>query len=651
MPSPFFEVGKVFLLMLTDLSVPPEPAPAGWLEASHRDAELSPVDAAAPPETPRPLGGSDSGQSGSGLGPFCQEYLEKKNFTDAYALQEHLQHYKDKGYGELHMPCSVDSAGQRTYAPDPRPPPHALGAKDTTNMACRYGNPTMFQNTSHPSCCGLRPHFNWVVATCEEGKHEHQQKRSAEHGQFCNGLPECVKSGAPKINYVAAYQFDGEHFVLMDDSSAGDLSESGIAGNFWSGTGWTAKKELFRWPGGDWTTKYAPHARAGTPGHHGPRGLTPPAGLWVLSAENFYYGAFYMLSQLTLNLEGQGKPNCWTWEVDAVEGILGLNPGKRSTGNVNMLYSTSHSQDSGCMPVAFAAAQVQGLQGELRFPKDFAEFCKANPNATGCTPWETEPEIYWSGGSTSSNRFENFWDEPYVFAVLVDQKGYWTYRWKPDKYEAGSTVKTGWPGVERHHAARKIPARPAPVKDPRGLQTDVPGDVAEAVVLMPGFPAEAACLRSSIEEVNWAWGSSALGSIATELGQNGPGGRMEGAQNWWSHFADTGQYAGYAPTIAGVALPKGSTYSCDSAVSATCSCRHHREAHSPPSTAAPAAQRPSAMCSSSCTGFAHPEVSCRSNPFFWDPTCAGGGKAWCKADGVHDECRFCGGEGMPKCPD
>ena len=29
-------------------------------------------------------------------------------------------------------------------------------------------------------------------------------------GQFCSGLPKCVIKGSPKINYVAAYQFDGE---------------------------------------------------------------------------------------------------------------------------------------------------------------------------------------------------------------------------------------------------------------------------------------------------------------------------------------------------------------------------------------------------------------------------------------------------------
>ena len=29
--------------------------------------------------------------------------------------------------------------------------------------------------------------------------------------------------------------------------------------------------------------------------------------MWILSAENFYYGAFYMLSQLGINLDGQGR--------------------------------------------------------------------------------------------------------------------------------------------------------------------------------------------------------------------------------------------------------------------------------------------------------------------------------------------------------
>lgn len=41
----------------------------------------------------------------------------------------------------------------------------AEGATDTTSLGCRYGNPQMWNHCG--TCCGLRPHFNWVVATCE----------------------------------------------------------------------------------------------------------------------------------------------------------------------------------------------------------------------------------------------------------------------------------------------------------------------------------------------------------------------------------------------------------------------------------------------------------------------------------------------------
>merc|ERR1712232_1291914 len=139
-------------------------------------------------------------------------------------------------------------------------------------------------------------------------------------GQFCKSIPDCAKTGSPKINYVAPYQFDGTDFVLMEESTVGDISADGVSGSHPAGTGWEAHKKDFKWKGGDWTTKYAPWAR-GTDGTAGPRGVTPPAGMWVLSAENFYYGAFYMLPQLTLNLEGNGNPtgtNCWTWELDPV---------------------------------------------------------------------------------------------------------------------------------------------------------------------------------------------------------------------------------------------------------------------------------------------------------------------------------------------
>merc|ERR1712127_969960 len=76
--------------------------------------------------------------------------------------------------------------------------------------------------------------------------------------------------------------------------------------------------------------------------------------------------------------------------------------------------------------------------------------------------------------------------------------------------------------------------------------------VPEAVILQPSVPPEAACLRSSIEWLNWQFGSEALGAMAAELGESGPGGSLEGAQNWWANFHNTGQYQNYPMSIAGV---------------------------------------------------------------------------------------------------
>lgn len=336
--------------------------------------------------------------------------------------------------------------------------------------------------------------------------------------------------------------------------------------------------QSFQWKGGDWTTKYAPWARG--KGSDGPRGVTPPAGMWVLSAENFYYGAFYMLSQLGLNLEGQDLPtgtNCWMWELDPVEGTAGWEPGKPLPGNLNMAYSTENAQASGCMPVSYTSSQANGLRGSYKFPEDFRAQCASKPEQAGCRPWAEK--IHWGGGQQGTQRFENLWDEPYVFAVLVDAKGYWIYRWRPGAYSQAkglsdpSSVLTGWPGLERFSASRTLPPRPAPVVDPRGLRTDVPGDAPEAVILQPGLSPEAVCLRASVEEVTWQWGTDALAAMAQEMG----GSHFEGLQNWWSSFTDTLQNANYPPSIMGLeASDMTESLECNTGGSFTCACEARR---------------------------------------------------------------------------
>mmetsp|Transcript_126491 Transcript_126491/g.300407 ORF Transcript_126491/g.300407 Transcript_126491/m.300407 type:complete len:524 (-) Transcript_126491:146-1717(-) len=486
------------------------------------------------------------------LGEECQRYLNVKGLNSPSDLAEQLA----TAEAGQPTPCLENVTAQNFYAPNPKP--SIQGATDTTNLNCRYGNPQMWQSCG--VCCGLRPHFNWVVATCEASKGV---------GQFCWNMPSCLTSGSPKINYVAAYQFDGTNFVLMDDSTAGEISPEGVRGNFWRGVGFSALNSSFQWSGGDWTTKYAPWARGSGP--DGPRGVTPPAGLWILSAENFYYGAFYMLSQLGLNLEGKGQPtgtNCWMWELDPVEGTAGWSPGQPLPGNVNMDYSTENAQASGCMPISYTSRQANGLGSEFKFPEDFRATCAANPTQPGCQP--SKENIHWGGGRQGTQRFENLWDEPYVFAVVVDAKGYWIYRWRPEAYGGHST---GWPGVNRHYALRTLGPRPAPVTDVRGLKTDVKGDVPEAVILQPSLSAEAACLRSSVEQVTWQWGSDALAAMAEELGETGPGTRFEGTQNWWSSFTDTQQNANYPASIMGLeAKNMTETYHCNVPGSFSCDC-------------------------------------------------------------------------------
>jgi len=479
------------------------------------------------------------------LQPECKAYLKRKGLASPEALKQQLKQ------------CSPDGARQGLYAPNPEP--NIPGATDTTPLSCRYGHPSMYGWTG-PTCCGWKPHFNWVVATCESNP-------SIPDANFCRGLPPGARDAGAQINYVASYQFDGERFVLVDESTVGDLEPKGVAGSFAKGTGWQAQKKAFGWKGGDWPTKYAPWGE----GPQGPRGLTPPAMMWVLSADNFYYGAFYMLSQLTLNLEGLGWPtgtNCWNWEIDPVEGDIGwMPPGKPLPGNVNQLYSTNNAAVSGCMPVTYFANQANGLRREFSQPEDFREFCKQHPTDAGCQPWAED--VMWSGGVSSTQRFENLKDQPYVFAIVVDRQGVWVYRWIPD--EAG---KTGWPGVERTRANRTLEPRPRRVSDQRGLATDVKGDVPEAVILQPSVPPEAACLRSSIEWVNWQFGADALGAMAAELGESGPGGKFEGAQNWWAHFDNTRQYQDYPMSIAGVPPSRmDDRYNCNTPASFGEACR------------------------------------------------------------------------------
>eukprot|EP00435_Cladocopium_sp_Y103_P069337 s648_g33.t1 len=468
--------------------------------------------------------------STAGLGPACANYLQAKGLTSPEELALRLQR------------CSVASGGPggpERYAP--KPEPDIPGATDRSSVDlryCRYDRLAVpvawpvFEGYYGLLVVFLWPHFNWVVGTCERNS-------KIPNATFCDGVPSCARE--PQINYAAAYQYNGTHFIMQDASTAGDISSSGVAGSFKDKTGWESVKSNFKWDTaseeggeGDWPTKYAPWG-----GVEGPRGLTPPAALWVLSVDSFYYGTLYMLSQLTLNAQGHKEHNnCWEWEFDAIEGLLGTVPkGSALPGNLNQLYVTATAQVTGCMPMPGTAQQGNGRGHNFTEPKSFERFCHQNPSAVGCKPWTAEgAKIFHGGGHQGTDRFENLENTPYVFAVVLDRNGFWVYRWRPDE-----TGATGWPGISQTSAARVLPSHPRRILDPKGLKTDVSGDTPEAVILIPSLLPEAACTRSSPERVDFRWGASALGSMGYEMKDYKPGEKFQGAQNWWAHFVDTHQ--------------------------------------------------------------------------------------------------------------
>jgi hypothetical protein len=347
----------------------------------------------------------------------------------------------------------------------------------------------------------------------------------------------------------------------MEDSTCGDISGSGVQGDYSKGTGFEAHKKDFLWRGGDWTTKYAPWRRQDN-GGKGPRGGTPPGMLFVVSAENFYYAAFYLLNQLGLNTEPyQGDPkypgltNCWVWEDDPVEGSLGwigcYKPDDHhgAAGRINQLVNSNAAQTSGVMPIAmYTMKQVNNSPDLGYFPRLFSEYCEQNPKAQGCDL--LAENIWWSGGAEGSTRFDQGWKQPYVFVHVIDTHGFWTYRFIP-----GDDGTTPWPGIKRHSADRTLQARPAKVTGDRAFVQPAPPDVPATVQLLPALQPDAACARSIPESLDWNFASNAYGSMLWELHGKDVPDDLRGAYNFWTYFDDTQQLQGYPASIMGGPKP------------------------------------------------------------------------------------------------
>ena len=533
---------------------PPPAAPAGAPFAAPFPAPASPP--MCPPKPPcRPSSAQTLRPPKGDLSQACRGYLRDKNIPDINGLRDHLACYTE-GCNRWEFPCKYDEAAARRWGPNPIPD-HKIGGTDTTDMRVLWGNIGI---VDQPACCGWRPHFNWVVATCEETRGT---------GQFCSGL-DATCSDNVQINYVTAYQFDErtqEWHMMLDSTCAENPDEKGfISGQFDKKTGFEKHKSDFRWQGGDWTTKYAPWARQTNEkvGVDGPRGGTPPACMFVLSAENFYYGAFYMLLQQTLNtsMYPEAGSNCWVWELDPFEGSGGWAPAHKDADTkklvpgvyaqkINDLFNTDNAQVSGNMPVSYTRNQVNNQNAQEYYPNYFRDYCDKNPGDEGCST--KEGNVWWSGTASGSKYFSQKWKEPVVIVVVIDAKGFWTYRFTPDKV----TGLTKWKGIERYRAATTLKhTSPDCITDPKGLQTPVGEDVADAVQLSPALPSDAACVRASIEAMNWDFTSNAWGSMMWEL--YGKDRKSEdGPFNFWNYMVDTNQQCtNYTPAIMGGTPPE-----------------------------------------------------------------------------------------------
>lgn len=157
--------------------------------------------------------------------------------------------------------------------------------------------------------CRPTPRWNWILGTCK--------------GMTCGGNNQADPSTDPwgcihgkekdsgtqvSINYVAAYQFDGQKWVRDDESSFN--ADGTVASPFdpmangawpWSLPGPNPGGAAF------WNNGFSPV---------GAKGLTYPAMMFLLSVNKAYNFTFYVVNQQTLNRGASvpapgNKPNTW----------------------------------------------------------------------------------------------------------------------------------------------------------------------------------------------------------------------------------------------------------------------------------------------------------------------------------------------------
>ncbi|CUG89091.1 Hypothetical protein, putative [Bodo saltans] len=424
--------------------------------------------------------------------------------------------------------CSSDAA--LFLGPNPSATPY--GGIDVSGLGCRA--------SVSEDCCGVVPRFNWVLAAC----HSDPAKRIS---MACNHT--YGNTSVAEIYYISAYQWNRDsNSWVMDPSSSFAAQTPGDVLDFET-LNLTLMTPSDRQ---DWDLKYGP-----TTANQGTSGLGPPAMMFVLSAKQLNWIAFFALNQISSNRGPGGErfpDNCWSssaGEFDFLEAPFwaGINLPSHH------LYATITSGTGRCLPVQKMVSSH--FNRECSDPHccqmcscPLGYVCVGDPRLVGYETMscilanETIPpgmvafEIdgdptacgaYFSavpGGSQSTSFFANETassTHEIIVVAVVDSDGVTVYRWPSSDESSGNSV---WPGIRKFGSDASVQRNSASSIQPSPPCSDVDNVCS---VHLPSCDDD--CV---IDSAFGQFGSSQLsGSYSAECARDG--------LNWWTIFDSTEQ--------------------------------------------------------------------------------------------------------------
>eukprot|EP01084_Bolivina_argentea_P276042 470897_1 len=367
------------------------------------------------------------------------------------------------------------------------------GNTSEANELCTGFN---FSNPDPGCCCNLpgcscQAEFNWIIGTCQGiGCGAYSQQNAT---QKYKDLGSQVV-----VNYIASYIYDNssQQWHIMDSSSFNtdakyppfDLVKP------YGGLTNISEAWISPQPGGAaaWTWGYYPA---------GVKGIGPPAAMFILSTDQSFNLAWYMLNQLTLD-RGPAVPypsemcditnnNCWAagnaGEFDFLENPWAGNENNGGAADdYRRMFSTQSNQVGRCFP---------GEKGQTG--TSFGSFASNN---------------YFLGSPPNTV-------QPWIWVAVVDKIGTFMYRIPGDK---ASDI---WPGLTRTTAECTLQQRPLIQPPNNGPPCD--DSYEYCATFIPNCPAD-----------KWG-GENEDGAMNQGCWQNPQQGFCN---NWWTLFDDTNQW-------------------------------------------------------------------------------------------------------------